>query len=82
MSASASEIVSGTLKDYRRAVIVGGDHTFGKGSVQSVIPIPANLGAIKVTVGMFFVPGGQSTQHQGVDADIVFPGPYSTDDIG
>jgi carboxyl-terminal processing protease len=82
ISASASEIVSGTLQDYHRAVIVGGDHTFGKGSVQSVLPIPNNLGAIKVTVGMFFVPGGYSTQHRGVEADVVLPGPYSTDDIG
>ncbi len=82
ISASASEIVSGTLKDYKRAVIVGGDHTFGKGSVQSVLPIPNNLGAIKVTVGMFFIPGGQSTQHQGVDADVVLPGPFSTDEVG
>lgn len=82
ISASASEIVSGTLQDYKRAVIVGGDHTYGKGSVQSVLPIPNNLGAIKVTVGMFFVPGGKSTQHRGVDADIVLPGPYSTDEVG
>lgn len=82
ISASASEIVSGTLQDYKRAVIVGGDHTYGKGSVQSVIPMPNNLGALKVTVGMFFVPGGKSTQHRGVDADIVFPGVFSTDDIG
>ncbi|QDK46466.1 tail-specific protease [Bdellovibrio sp. ZAP7] len=82
ISASASEIVSGTLQDYKRAVIVGGDHTYGKGSVQSVLPIPNNLGAIKVTVGMFFVPSGKSTQHRGVDADIVLPGPFSTDDIG
>lgn len=82
ISASASEIVSGTLQDYKRAVIVGGDHTYGKGSVQSVLPIPNNLGAIKVTVGMFFVPSGKSTQHRGVDADLVLPGPYSTDDIG
>ncbi|MGZ3770009.1 MAG: S41 family peptidase [Bdellovibrio sp.] len=82
ISASASEIVSGTLQDYKRAVIVGGDHTYGKGSVQSVLPIPNNLGAIKVTVGMFFVPGGKSTQHRGVDADVVLPGPFSTDDIG
>lgn len=82
ISASASEIVSGTLQDYKRAVIVGGDHTYGKGSVQSVLPIPNNLGAIKVTVGMFFIPGGKSTQHRGVDADVVLPGPYSTDDIG
>jgi carboxyl-terminal processing protease len=82
ISASASEIVAGTLQDYKRAVIVGGDHTFGKGSVQSVLPMPNNLGALKVTVGMFFVPGGNSTQHRGVEADVVLPGPYSTEDIG
>lgn len=82
ISASASEIVAGTLQDYKRAVIVGNDHTFGKGSVQSVLPIPQNLGAIKVTVGMFFVPGGYSTQHRGVVSDIVIPGAYETDDVG
>lgn len=82
ISASASEIVSGTLQDYKRAVIIGADHTFGKGSVQSVLPLPQNLGALKVTVGMFFVPGGNSTQHRGVEADIVIPGQYNTDDIG
>ncbi len=82
ISASASEIVSGTLKDYERAVIVGGDHTFGKGSVQSVEPLPPGLGALKTTVGMFFTPGGSSTQHKGVDSDIVFPSAYSTDEIG
>ncbi|MCB0368744.1 MAG: carboxy terminal-processing peptidase, partial [Bdellovibrionales bacterium] len=82
ISASASEIVSGALQDYKRAVIVGGDHTFGKGSVQSVLPIPGQLGAIKVTVGMFFIPGGNSTQHRGVAANVVLPGPYSNDEIG
>jgi carboxyl-terminal processing protease len=82
ISASASEIVSGALQDYKRAVVVGGDHTFGKGSVQSVLPIPGQLGAIKVTVGMFFIPGGNSTQHRGVSADITLPGPYSNDEIG
>ncbi len=82
ISASASEIVAGTLKDYKRAVIAGGDHTFGKGSVQSVVPIPQNLGAIKVTVGMFFTPGGNSTQHIGVAADVPFPGPFDGDDVG
>lgn len=82
ISASASEIVAGTLQDYKRAVVVGGDHTFGKGSVQSVLPMPNNLGALKVTVGMFFVPGGNSTQHRGVEADVVLPGPYSTEDVG
>lgn len=82
LSASASEIVAGALKDYRRAVIVGSDHTFGKGSVQQVLPLPRKLGAYKVTIGMFFVPGGKSTQHGGVDADVILPSPYSNDDIG
>jgi carboxyl-terminal processing protease len=82
ISASASEIVAGTLQDYKRAVILGNDHTFGKGSVQSVLPIPQNLGALKVTVGMFFTPGGYSTQHRGVNSDVRIPGPYVTDDIG
>ncbi len=82
VSASASEIVSGTLQDYKRAVVVGGDHTFGKGSVQSVEYLPPGLGAIKTTVGMFFVPGGQSTQHRGVLADIVLPSAYAIDEVG
>lgn len=84
ISASASEIVAGTLKDYRRAIIVGGDHTFGKGSVQQVKNADdiGNLGAVKTTVGMFFTAGGLSTQHRGVSSDIVFPSVYSTEEIG
>lgn len=82
VSASASEIVSGTLQDYKRAVVVGSDHTFGKGSVQSVIPMPQNLGALKVTVGMFFTAGGKSTQHRGVNSDVILPSPFATDEIG
>ncbi len=82
VSASASEIVSGTLQDYKRAVVVGADHTFGKGSVQSVEYLPAGLGAIKTTVGMFFTPGGNSTQHQGVVSDIVLDGLYAGADVG
>lgn len=82
VSASASEIVAGTLKDYNRAVVVGNDHTFGKGSVQTVMPIPQDLGALKVTVGMFFTPGGFSTQHRGVPSDVTIPGPYETDEFG
>lgn len=82
MSASASEIVAGTLKDYERAVVVGGDHTFGKGTVQSVVPLPPGLGAVKVTVGMFFTAGGFSTQHRGVDADVVLPSPFSIEEFG
>lgn len=82
VSASASEIVSGTLQDYKRAMIVGGDHTFGKGTVQSVEYLPPGLGAIKTTVGMFFTAGGYSTQHKGVAGDIVFPSTYAQDDVG
>jgi len=82
VSASASEIVAGTLKDYERAVIVGADHTFGKGSVQQVIPLSRGLGALKVTVGMFFTPGGFSTQHRGVDSHVVLPTSFDERDIG
>jgi carboxyl-terminal processing protease len=72
LSASASEILAGTLKDYNRALIVGSDHTFGKGTVQQVLPVPP-LGALKVTIGMFFTPSGYSTQHRGVTSNVVFP---------
>ncbi len=82
ISASASEIVSGAMKDYNRAIVVGADHTYGKGSVQTVLPVPGELGALKVTIGMFFTPGGFSTQHRGVESDIIIPSPYSVDDIG
>lgn len=82
ISASASEIVSGALKDYNRAVIVGSEHTYGKGSIQTVIAVPGELGALKVTIGMFFTPGGFSTQHRGVESDILIPSPYNVDDIG
>lgn len=81
-SASASEIVAGALKDYGRAVVVGADHTFGKGTIQTVRDLPKGLGALKVTVGMFFTAGGYSTQHRGVLADIPFPSVLSQDDIG
>lgn len=81
-SASASEIVAGALKDYGRALIIGADHTYGKGSVQAVLPLPSVAGAIKVTTGLFFIPGGKSTQHTGVLADIELPSLLSGDDIG
>lgn len=82
LSASASEIVAGTLQDYNRAVVVGADHTFGKGSVQSVQELPPGLGAVKTTVGWFFTPSGYSTQWRGVDSDIVFPSPFAREDVG
>ncbi len=82
VSASASEILSGAMKDYNRAVIVGSDHTYGKGSIQTVMPIPGELGALKITIGMFFTPGGYSTQHRGVEADVHIPSAYELDEIG
>ncbi|MCO5143302.1 MAG: S41 family peptidase [Oligoflexia bacterium] len=82
LSASASEIVAGALQDYKRAIIVGGDHTYGKGSVQAVLPLQEDFGILKVTTGLFYIPGGNSTQHRGVTADISYPNPFSTDDIG
>ncbi len=82
MSASASEIVAGALKDYQRAVIVGSDHTFGKGSVQVMTSLPWNLGGMTVTTAMYFLPGGKSTQKIGVDADIKLPGWFVLEDIG
>jgi carboxyl-terminal processing protease len=82
LTASASEIVAGAMKDYGRAVIVGDDHTFGKGTVQSFVHQPGRLGAIKVTTALFFRPGGASTQHEGVASDIVLPSVFATDDLG
>jgi carboxyl-terminal processing protease len=82
LTASASEIVAGALKDYGRAVIVGDDHTFGKGTVQSFVHQPGRLGAIKVTTALFFRPGGASTQHEGVAADVIIPSIFATDDLG
>jgi carboxyl-terminal processing protease len=73
VTASAAEILAGAVKDYRRGVVVGDDHTFGKGSVQTVAPLPPGLGALKLTTAMFFRPGGSSTQQTGVDSDIVLP---------
>jgi carboxyl-terminal processing protease len=82
LSASASEIVAGALKDYRRAVIVGSDHTFGKGSVQELSPLPGGMGIMKVTRGLYFLPGGKSTQKMGVEADVRLPMWFMLEEIG
>ena len=72
-SASASEIVSGALQDDRRAVIVG-EKTFGKGSVQVVVPVGKQEG-VKLTVARYYLPSGRTIQNKGVTPDIiVFPG--------
>lgn len=83
-SASASEIVAAALQDYKRAVIVGGAHTHGKGTVQTIIDLNENipllhlqkyddLGALKVTIQKFYRVNGSSTQYKGVEPDIVLP---------
>jgi len=68
-SASASEIVAGALQDHKRAVIMG-TQTFGKGSVQTVLPLPGNT-AIKLTTARYYTPSGRSIQAKGIAPDIV-----------
>jgi carboxyl-terminal processing protease len=84
LSASASEILAGALQDYGRAIVVGDSSTFGKGTVQSMLPLAnvmrrANLpvkgepGELKLTIRKFYRPDGASTQLRGVASDIVLP---------
>jgi carboxyl-terminal processing protease len=75
-SASASEIVAGALQDHKRAVIMG-TQTFGKGSVQTILPLGNNT-AIKLTTARYFTPGGRSIQAKGIVPDILVEDP-STD---
>jgi carboxyl-terminal processing protease len=83
-SASSSEILAGVLQDYGRAVIVGGAHTHGKGTVQAIIELDRRLpfrnmaqykplGALKVTIQKFYRVSGESTQYRGVVPDIILP---------
>ena len=67
-SASASEILAGALKDHKRAILVG-ETTYGKGSVQSIIPLKNN-GAIRLTISKYYLPSGVSISEVGVDPDI------------
>ncbi|MBC8127548.1 MAG: carboxy terminal-processing peptidase [Gloeobacteraceae cyanobacterium ES-bin-144] len=92
-SASASEIVAGALQDYGRAVVVGDTSTFGKGTVQTIVSLDGVMkqqgitpqsdpGALKVTISKFYRPSGQSTQLEGVKADVVIPSLTDTPEIG
>jgi len=74
-SASASEIVAGALQDHKRAVIMG-TQTFGKGSVQTVLPLGNNT-AIKLTTARYYTPGGRSIQAKGIVPDILVEDPAS-----
>jgi carboxyl-terminal processing protease len=92
-SASASEILAGALQDYGRAVIVGDTATFGKGSVQAILPLAEIMddnkvghafdpGALKVTVSKFYRPSGASTELRGVASDIVVPSTSDVAEVG
>ena len=79
-SASASEIFAGAIQDYQRGIVLGGQ-TFGKGTVQEIIPM--SYGQVKLTRSKFYRISGESTQHRGVLPDIAFPDFYDAyDDIG
>jgi carboxyl-terminal processing protease len=93
MSASASEIFAGVIKDYGRGLIIGDSSTFGKGTVQSIVPINpqfsqirrpgvANLGALKLTIQQFYRANGESTQVKGVPPDIHIPSVLDLADLG
>ena len=83
ISASASEILAGALQDYKRAVIIGGDHTHGKGTVQTIVDFDSQMrlfhpdykpvGALKLTTQKFYRISGESTQYRGVKPDLILP---------
>jgi carboxyl-terminal processing protease len=85
-SASASEIFAGAIQDYRRGYVIG-QNTFGKGTVQNLIPLDrwsqrSVDGQLTITIGKFYRVTGESTQHRGVQPDIALPSPVSLDDVG
>jgi carboxyl-terminal processing protease len=92
LSASASEIVAAVLQDYHRAIVIGGDQTFGKGTVQVMLDLDRflgdnmselrPLGAIALTVQKYYRITGASTQYKGVVPDIILPDPYSYFAVG
>ncbi len=84
LSASASEIFAAAMQDYNRAVIIGGNQTYGKGTVQNILPInqfypdyKEDLGFLKMTIQKFYRVNGGSTQKEGVYSDIAMPDRYS-----
>lgn len=88
LSASASEIFAAAMQDYNRAVIIGSNQSFGKGTVQNVLPLnnyftySEDLGALKMTIQKFYRINGGSTQIKGVESDIALPDRYTYFDLG
>ncbi|MGI9532723.1 carboxy terminal-processing peptidase, partial [Lutimonas sp.] len=88
LSASASEIFAAAMQDYNRAVIIGSKQSFGKGTVQNVLPLnnyfkyDKDLGALKMTIQKFYRINGGSTQLEGVVSDIAMPDKYTYFEIG
>ena len=79
LSASASEIFAGAIQDYERGIIIG-SQTFGKGTVQSLLPL--NRGQLKLTQAKFYRISGESTQEKGIIPDIKYPSNYNPESIG
>ncbi len=93
LSASASEIFAGAIKDYGRGIIVGDTTTHGKGTVQNVMPVTPQMfrvfpgagkdrGALKLTINQFYRVNGDSTQNRGVESDVVLPSLIDHMDLG
>jgi len=90
LSASASEILAAAMQDYKRAIIIGSEQTYGKGTVQNMIDLNqwlrkndlGDMGALKLTTQKFYRVNGGSTQLEGVKSDVVMPDRYSYIDIG
>lgn len=89
-SASASEIFAAAIQDYKRGIVVGSKHSYGKGTVQNVIDLNqfirgnsfGDLGALKTTIQKFYRINGGSTQREGVKSDIIFPDRFAYLDMG
>jgi len=90
LSASASEILAAAMQDYKRAIVIGSEQTYGKGTVQNLVDLNEwlrnsdmdDLGALKITSQKFYRVNGGSTQLEGVKSDVVMPDRYSYIDVG